>query len=359
VRFDLVPVGNRRYIVLTLEQRMSVVADLLQGDPEVLLEVYGVQQVPSVEAVHWCRVGGIGRVAGLVASGVERVAEERGAEGQDRRIGTEPVLERPGPADVVLGAGPTDRRPVPIAIDEELELSLAPPVALEGRDAQVGADVLAVAVDPVQDDEVASELGHGGATPLGVEVPKLLRKVVDEHVVDTWPPSMHGTGGEDYFSQAWVMQRNAYPMNGTIVHEGDVLGYQVSYRFHLTDPIRFEERIKVTMEHGHANHLADDWSSTAYWYQTLPSPRLDILPVQARLPRRPESPPRDGLAPIDHSDLDPQRAELVRRQQERMAEYEAKRAAWFTRRGEASRHAAVVNTEEARRIRQAYRNGRP
>lgn len=176
---------------------------------------------------------------------------------------------------------------------------------------------------------------------------------------DTWPPSMHGTGGEDYFSQAWGMQRNAYPMNGTIVHEQDVPGYQVSYRFHLTDPVRFQERIKVTMEHGHANHLADDWSSTAYWYQTLPSPRLDILPVQARLPRRPESPPRDGLPPIDHSDLDPQRAEMVRRQQERMAEYEAKRAAWFTRRAEASRRAAVANTEDARRIRQAYLNGRP
>jgi Protein of unknown function (DUF2961) len=176
---------------------------------------------------------------------------------------------------------------------------------------------------------------------------------------DTWPPSMHGTGGEDYFSQAWGMQRNAYPMNGTIVYEQDVPGYQVSYRFHLTDPVRFEERIKVTMEHGHANHLADDWSSTAYWYQTLPSPRLNILPVQARLPRRPESPPQDGLSPIDHSDLDPRRAELMRRQQERMTEYEAKRAAWFARRAEASRRAAVANTEDARRIRQAYRNGRP
>ncbi|OBT93134.1 hypothetical protein VE01_09203 [Pseudogymnoascus verrucosus] len=28
---------------------------------------------------------------------------------------------------------------------------------------------------------------------------------------DTWPPSMHGTGGEDYFSQGWGMQKNAFP----------------------------------------------------------------------------------------------------------------------------------------------------
>jgi hypothetical protein len=104
---------------------------------------------------------------------------------------------------------------------------------------------------------------------------------------DTWPPSMHGTGMEDYFGHAWGMQHNAYAMNGTIVHEEDVPGFHHSYRFHLVDPIRFEQRIKVTFEHGHANHLSDDWSSTAYWYQTLPSPALDIPGVSDRLPLRP------------------------------------------------------------------------
>ena len=64
------------------------------------------------------------------------------------------------------------------------------------------------------------------------------------------------------------MQRNAYPFFGTIVHEGDTDGFQVSYRFHITDPVRFEKSLRVTIEHGHANHLSDDWSSTAYWYQT-------------------------------------------------------------------------------------------
>jgi hypothetical protein len=72
-----------------------------------------------------------------------------------------------------------------------------------------------------------------------------------------------------------------------MVHEEDVPGFHHSYRFHLVDPIRFEERIKVTFEHGHANHLSDDWSSTAYWYQTLPSPLLTVPPVDERLPLRP------------------------------------------------------------------------
>ena len=53
---------------------------------------------------------------------------------------------------------------------------------------------------------------------------------------DTWPPSLHGTGTEDYFNHAWGMQRNAYPFHGAIVHEGDVPGYAVSYRFHVAGP---------------------------------------------------------------------------------------------------------------------------
>jgi hypothetical protein len=104
---------------------------------------------------------------------------------------------------------------------------------------------------------------------------------------DTWPPSLHGTGMEDYFGHAWGMQKNAYQFNGTIVHEEDVPGFHHSYRFHMADPIRFQSRIKVTFEHGHGNHLSDDWSSTAYWYQTLPSPVLSIPEVEQRLPLRP------------------------------------------------------------------------
>ena len=104
---------------------------------------------------------------------------------------------------------------------------------------------------------------------------------------DTWPPSLHGTGMEDYFGHAWGMQHNAYQFNGTIVHEEDVPGFHHSYRFHMVDPIRFEKRIKVSFEHGHGNHLSDDWSSTAYWYQTLPSPVLGIPAMEERLPLRP------------------------------------------------------------------------
>ncbi|THK34151.1 DUF2961 domain-containing protein [Ensifer sp. MPMI2T] len=129
---------------------------------------------------------------------------------------------------------------------------------------------------------------------------------VDE---DTWPPSIHGTGTEDYFNHAWGMQNNAFLTNGSVIHESIVPGYQVSYRFHLTDPVRFKNRIRVTIEHGHANHLSDDWASTAYWYQTLPSPKLSILPVEQRLPtppgdRTPERVARDRLTPEQARQID-------------------------------------------------------
>lgn len=108
---------------------------------------------------------------------------------------------------------------------------------------------------------------------------------------EQWPPSLHGTGGEDCFGHALGMQRNAFAMNSSIIHEDDVPGFQHSYRFHLVDPVRFTRSIKVTMEHGHANHLADDLFSTAYWYQTLPSRPFTILSVERRLPLRARRPP--------------------------------------------------------------------
>lgn len=103
-------------------------------------------------------------------------------------------------------------------------------------------------------------------------------------------PSLIGTGTEDYFNHAWGMQKNQFPFFGSILHESDFAGYQVSYRFHIADPIYFNESIKVTIEHGHANHLSDDWSSTAYWYQTLPGLPLAVPPVEERLPLIPQVP---------------------------------------------------------------------
>lgn len=108
---------------------------------------------------------------------------------------------------------------------------------------------------------------------------------------EPWPPRLHGTGTEDYFCTAFgPRQVYAAPYHGITVWSGNKdwgwKGKNSMYRFHIEDPIRFEQSIRVSIEHGSSNKLSNDYSSTAYWYQLLPSrPLPPLLPVQARMPR--------------------------------------------------------------------------
>ncbi len=104
-----------------------------------------------------------------------------------------------------------------------------------------------------------------------------------------WPPELHGTGSEDYLNQAWGMQDHAYLRNGSSVYEGHTRprlgnggGYQTSYVFHLENPVRFQREIKVTIEHGHGNHLRNEMASVGYWYAETPCPAVDVPPVRER-----------------------------------------------------------------------------
>lgn len=105
-------------------------------------------------------------------------------------------------------------------------------------------------------------------------------------------PTLHGTGTEDYFNTAWSpLTEFCTPYHGQSLAstggEGWLYkGKQSVYRYHIEDPIHFRESIRVTIEHGHANNLSNDYSSTAYWYQTEPHAPPHPLPeVQRRLPR--------------------------------------------------------------------------
>lgn len=104
---------------------------------------------------------------------------------------------------------------------------------------------------------------------------------------EEWPPSLHGTGTEDYFNTAWCPQQEySAPYHGITLGGGDNWSGQISlYRFHIEDPISFERSIQVTIEHGHANKRSDDYSSVAYWYQTEPHKPFSISPVEERSPR--------------------------------------------------------------------------
>jgi len=109
---------------------------------------------------------------------------------------------------------------------------------------------------------------------------------------EPWPPSLHGTGTEDYFCMAYCpKQEFNTPYYGLTVYSGTEewpwKGKNSCYRYHIEDPIYFQKSILVTIEHGHANNLSNDYSSTAYWYQTEPhAPFPPMLSVEQRLPRR-------------------------------------------------------------------------
>lgn len=99
-------------------------------------------------------------------------------------------------------------------------------------------------------------------------------------------PSIPGTGNEDYFNSGFYFSKGPY----SAPHWGcTVRNYLTSrcaaYRFHITDPISFQQSIIVDMDHGYTNQVQTDYSSVAYWYQTEPHRAFPPLPpVSQRLP---------------------------------------------------------------------------
>ena len=107
-------------------------------------------------------------------------------------------------------------------------------------------------------------------------------------------PTICGTGTEDYFCGAYdfdnehTYEKFATPYSGMIPYAPDGL-YNANqrfslYRWHLTDPIRFSEDLRVTIQAlgwrsgGRYLPLQDDIASVAFWYQTLPAAPFPTLP---------------------------------------------------------------------------------
>jgi hypothetical protein len=103
-------------------------------------------------------------------------------------------------------------------------------------------------------------------------------------------PTINGTGTEDYYNGAWDFGGQAFANmhQGApyIVDPERIGGRYCLYRWHTESPIAFEKSIRVTIEHGHANHRSDNFYSTAYWYQTEPHAEFPALPrPEARVPK--------------------------------------------------------------------------
>jgi hypothetical protein len=126
---------------------------------------------------------------------------------------------------------------------------------------------------------------------------------------DTLWPTICGTGTEDYFCGSYDFDTKANnaagvtesrytefstPYSGlaqVIQGDGHYNGSQRFglYRWHITDPIRFEKDLKVTIQTlgwnnwnnpgpSHFLPLQDDIASTVFWYQTEPHMPFPLLP---------------------------------------------------------------------------------
>lgn len=111
---------------------------------------------------------------------------------------------------------------------------------------------------------------------------------------ESWP-GLHGTGTEDYFNTSWSPnERFDHPNFGLARIPGidndepffGWMGRTHCYRFHPTDPIRYQKSLYFSIEHGHDNCLTLDLVTVAYYYQTLSSNPPKPLPsIQERIPR--------------------------------------------------------------------------
>jgi hypothetical protein len=108
---------------------------------------------------------------------------------------------------------------------------------------------------------------------------------------ESWPPSLHGTGTEDYFNTSWCpRQKYQHPYFGYgRVNEAQTgwLGRTHVYRYHIEDPIRFTSSLRGSIEIGHANCVTADIITVAYWYQQ-PCAKLPKLPLAAKRQNMPQ-----------------------------------------------------------------------
>ncbi len=116
-------------------------------------------------------------------------------------------------------------------------------------------------------------------------------------------PTICGTGEEDYFCGSYGY--NDREVNGEMLYTqfsslyagfyevkdpeiDGFIGIFGQYRWHITDPVRFEENLRITIQclgwrsEGYLP-LQDDLASTAYWYQLEPHNPFPALPSNEKL----------------------------------------------------------------------------
>jgi hypothetical protein len=115
-------------------------------------------------------------------------------------------------------------------------------------------------------------------------------------------PTICGTGTEDYFCGSYNFENRGtkqyqefttpYAGMHQVIRPDGVYHSQQRfglYRWHITDPVRFQQDLRVTIQalgwRSGARYLPlqDDIASVAYWYQTLPTAPFPTLPDKDQL----------------------------------------------------------------------------
>ena len=101
---------------------------------------------------------------------------------------------------------------------------------------------------------------------------------------DTWPPSHHGTGTEEFFNDGWGIAPGYSLLAGCIMSDDRMFfhGEQVVFRHDVADFIPFKKKLRVTLEHGHANDFDNEYATVAYWYQSTPPKAVPLPPAKER-----------------------------------------------------------------------------
>jgi len=114
-------------------------------------------------------------------------------------------------------------------------------------------------------------------------------------------PTICGTGEEDYFCGSYCYSERRE--NGRYTYENFTSPYTGfyhvqyegkqrrfgQYRWHITDPVRFEKDLRITIQslgwnsEGRYLPLQDDLASVAYWYQLEPHQSFPALPAKEKL----------------------------------------------------------------------------
>jgi len=201
----------------------------------------------------------------------------------------------PGTYESLFSGGDDKRvyQALPMPFRDQCVLTLSAPVELYGR---ISMDIYPLELPierygylhaayheslPTQPDVLHPFLrvtgkGHYVGTYLSTQGPKDLPYWLEGD--DRWFLNdaliIHGTGSEDYFNCGWYalvgrlngpasLPTHGFPIYGTTE---DAMR-ATAYRWHMADPVPFDGKFEVNIEHGEANKFIADYRSLAFYYR--------------------------------------------------------------------------------------------